>query len=142
MDQSCHEPVHCLGVDLSGVSSGALMKMAGGVACEETREMTTIQIPSTAARSMTFPMSRMTSTLPETSCEANLERSSRRISPPFEDRKCRATERCCSAMNRSSARVLSPIHVKEHCSRLEHLAFIVKLLHCVWYFTVAQLCAG
>ena len=49
------------------------MKVAGGVACEETREMTTIQIPSTAARSMTFPMSRMTSTLPETSHERILK---------------------------------------------------------------------
>lgn len=45
-------------------------------------------------------------------------------------------------MNGSSARVLSLTHIKEHCSRLEHLAFIVKLLHCVCYFTVAQLYAS
>ena len=71
---------------MSGVSRAALLEIDGGVALRETREMTAVQISSSAARLMTCSRSgtaELTLISSEISRVLNRKRSLRRISRLF-----------------------------------------------------------
>ena len=71
---------------MSGVSRAALLEIDGGVALRETREMTVVQISSSAARLMTCSRSgtaELTLISSEISRVLNRKRSLRRISRLF-----------------------------------------------------------
>jgi hypothetical protein len=112
-------------IDLSGVSKAALLKINGGVARTEIKEITIVQISLSAVRLITYSRSGTTdliSKLSELITILNLKRSPKKVPRLLRERSKRVVRRVYKINIRSSTRFLRPMYVRK-------IAIVIKVFY-------------